>query len=38
LRYSRMATIVMGNLKGMIMLRRKCDDQFCQFWAFSSPG
>jgi hypothetical protein len=38
LRNSRMATMVTGNLKGMIMLRRKCDDQFYQFWAVSSPG
>ena len=38
LRNSRMATMVMGNLKGMITLRRKCDDQFYQFWAFSNPG
>jgi hypothetical protein len=37
LRNSRMATIVTGNLKGMITLRRKCDDQFYQFWAVSSP-
>jgi len=38
LRNSRMATIVTGNLKGIIMLRRKCDDQFYQFGAVSSPG
>jgi len=37
LRNSRIATMVTGNLKGMIMLRRKYDDQFCQFWAFSIP-
>jgi len=38
LRNSRIAMIVMGNLKGMITLRKKYDDQFYQFWAFSSPG
>jgi len=38
LRNSRIATMVTGNLKGMITLRKKCDDQFYQFWAVSNPG
>jgi len=37
-RNSRIAMIVTGNLKGMLTLRRKCDDQFYQFWVFSNPG
>jgi len=38
LRYSRMATIVIGNLKGINVLRKKYDDQFYQFWAVSILG
>jgi hypothetical protein len=28
---SRTATIVIGNLKGINVLRKRCDDQFYQF-------
>ena len=38
LRNSRIATMVTGNLKGINVLRKKCDDQFYQFWAVSNPG
>ena len=38
LRNSRTAIMVMGNLKVILDLRKKCVVQFYQFWAVSSLG
>lgn len=37
-RNSRTAMIVIGNLKGINVLRKRCDDQFGQFGVFSIQG
>ena len=37
-RNSRTAMIVIGNLKGINVLRKKCGDQFGQFWVSSNLG